>query len=245
MSIAVILVLLVFSRVLSVSWLPPLLIAAVIAWIAFVLHRAAAKQDAEEDAKRARQCTAAQQKAQIAAQRADEKRRREAERAEKKAARDAEAAEKAAAKLENARQIAECMERAAAAKREMNGRPQAAQKAAPDEPKRPGNLRGNNAFAGQTVAFTGKLKDMTRAEAIQAVEKNGGRAFVTMPAGTTLLVVGENPGMDKLDKADRWIGQLRKITQAQFAEMLKAPLTCTPEEFASVFAKSRQIEIGK
>ena len=97
-------------------------------------------------------------------------------------------------------------------------------------------FKGNNMFAGHVVAFTGTLKGMTRAEAIKAVEANGGRAFDTMPAGTTLLVVGENPGAAKLDKADKWIGQTRKITQEQFRYMLAAPLTCTPNQFAAAFA---------
>ena len=72
---------------------------------------------------------------------------------------------------------------------------------------------------------------------MQAVQDNGGRAFETMPAGTTLLVVGDNPGMNKLDKADRWIAQVRKITPAQFNAMLKQPLTLTPDEFAAFVAK--------
>lgn len=97
-------------------------------------------------------------------------------------------------------------------------------------------VHGNNAFAGQTVAFTGALPNMTRAEAIAAVTANGGRAYDTMPAGTTLLVVGDKPGMNKLDKADRWIGQVRKITSAQFDAMLKLPLTLTPDEFAAMIA---------
>lgn len=97
-------------------------------------------------------------------------------------------------------------------------------------------FKGNNMFVGQIVAFTGALKDMTRAEAIRAVEANGGRAYETMPAGTTLLVVGDKPGMGKMDKADKWIGQTRKITQEQFRCMLTAPLTVTPDQFAAAFA---------
>lgn len=101
-------------------------------------------------------------------------------------------------------------------------------------------FKGNNAFAGEIVAFTGTLDGMTRAEAIKAVEDNGGRAFETMPAGTTILVVGSNPGMNKLDKADRWIGQVRKITQEQFRAKLTLPLTLTPDEFAAHFAQGNQ-----
>lgn len=99
-------------------------------------------------------------------------------------------------------------------------------------------VHGNNAFVGQVVAFTGTLPNMTRDEAIAAVTANGGRAYKTMPAGTTLLVVGDNKGKDtkKLDLADRWIGQVRKITPAQFDAMLKLPLTLTPDEFAAMIA---------
>lgn len=77
-------------------------------------------------------------------------------------------------------------------------------------------------FAGQVVAFTGKLSSMTRGAAIQKVIDAGGRAYKTMPAGTTLLVVGSNPGMCKMDKADEWISQVRKITEAQFLAMFAA-----------------------
>ena len=93
--------------------------------------------------------------------------------------------------------------------------------------------RGNDAFAGQTVAFTGTLPGMTRREAIAAVQANGGRAFEDMPAGTTMLVVGENPGMRKLDKADEWITTCRKITPAQFADMLKQPLSLELDDAAA------------
>lgn len=101
----------------------------------------------------------------------------------------------------------------------------------------PRSITGNNAFVGQVVAFTGTLPNMTRREAICAVEANGGKAFEDMPASTTLLVVGDKPGMDKLNKADRWIAQVRKITPAQFDFMLKMPLSLTPDEFAALVTK--------
>lgn len=101
----------------------------------------------------------------------------------------------------------------------------------------PWHFNGNNAFAGQTVAFTGTLKNMTRQQAIQAVIDNGGKAFCSMPAGTTMLVVGDKPGTAKLDLAEQRLGQIRKITAEQFDAMLMAPLTVTPEQFAQTFAK--------
>lgn len=85
--------------------------------------------------------------------------------------------------------------------------------------------KASGAFAGQTVAFTGRLYGMPRAEAIKAVQDRGGRAFTGMPAGTTLLVVGTLKGdgnSRKLEKADEWIGQVRKITEEQFLQMLEA-----------------------
>ena len=106
----------------------------------------------------------------------------------------------------------------------------------PDSKPTMPKITGNNAFRGHVVAFTGRLPGMTRAEAIQAVQSNGGRAYTKMPAGTTLLVVGDKPGMCKMDKADEWIGQVRKITAAQFFEMLAQPLTLEPEELEAMFA---------
>lgn len=171
---------------------------------------------------------------------AEERRRIKAEAAAR--AKAERAAQKAAARA--ARQA-----EAAAAPRRKRGRPrknpepaQEAPAAVPPVPvfKRPEtispSIQGNNAFAGQTVAFTGTLPNMPRAAAIAAVVANGGKAYETMPAGTTLLVVGDNPGMNKLDKADKWIGQVRKITPAQFEAMLKLPLTLTPDQFAAMIA---------
>lgn len=100
----------------------------------------------------------------------------------------------------------------------------------------PGGLRGNNMFAGEIVAFTGTIPGMTRREAMQAVEANGGKAYSTMPAATTLLVVGEKPGSEKLELAERRCGQVRRIDAAHFKFMLEQDLTVTPQEFAACFA---------
>lgn len=100
----------------------------------------------------------------------------------------------------------------------------------------PGGLRGNNMFGGEIVAFTGTIPGMTRREAMQAVEANGGKAYSTMPAAATLLVVGEKPGSEKLELAERRCGQVRKIDAAHFKFMLEQGLTVTPQEFAACFA---------
>ena len=148
-------------------------------------------------------------------------------------------------KLETARQIAEYNERALKAARELREleaareaspapapapAPASAQTdAAPAEPEahaeRPETIskseEGPRPFRGQVVSFTGKLSSMTRAEAIAAVKAAGGLAYKDMPAGTTLLVVGSNPGQKKQDLYDKWIGQVKKITEAQFMAMLE------------------------
>ena len=209
------------------------------------VHRAnkAERARREQEAERA---AAAEQRRQAAERRQAIQAAKAAEREAARAAREAEQQRKQAARLEAARQRAEYAERELAAKREMKAleRAQIIPDAEPDtkpdtkptDPDTRPKFKGNNAFAGQVVAFTGKLPGMTRREAIQAVQDNGGRAYTKMPAGTTLLVVGDKPGMCKMDKADEWIGQVRKITAAQFFAMLEEPLTLELEEFAAMFA---------
>ena len=158
-------------------------------------------------------------------------------REEKEAAREAREAvqrERRAEKLEAARLLAEYNERslqAARALRELEESTPApvaqeapaaapAPEAAPAPAQRPETIPAG-AFSGQVVSFTGKLQSMKRADAIKAVQAAGGRAYADFPAGTTILVVGTNPGQKKQDKYDKWIGQVKKITEAQFLERLK------------------------
>ena len=56
-----------------------------------------------------------------------------------------------------------------------------------------------------------------------------------MPAAATLLVVGEKPGSEKLELAERRCGQVRRIDAAHFKFMLEQDLTVTPNEFAACF----------
>ena len=94
---------------------------------------------------------------------------------------------------------------------------------------------GNGAFCGQIVAFTGSVPGMHRDACIAAVRRNGGKAFKSMPAGTTMLVVGtQRKGVettDKLEKADQWCSQVTKITAARFLELVNLPIDLTPEQF--------------
>lgn len=161
-----------------------------------------------------------------------------AEREAARKAREEASAARMAAKLEAARLLAEYRERALAAARELNELETPRRDPEPEpipEASAPISLEAfaatapvpDNApkpFQGHMVSFTGKLKSMTRGEAAEMVRKAGGKAFTkAMPAGTTLLIVGDTAGCDtaKLEKADEWIGQLKKLTEGQFLAMLK------------------------
>lgn len=208
-------------------------------------------EKAAQDAKKAaamekRQQAAARRSAQevAAVRRSAEQQRKKAEREAAREAREAVQRERRAEKLEAARMLAEYTEKALQAARALRdleaGAAQAPEKAPgavqeapqaaavqsePEAPqaaaKRPESISYNSPFFGQVVSFTGKLQSMKRADAIKAVNAAGGRAFSDFPAGTTILVVGSNPGEKKQEKFDRWIGQVRKITEMQFLEMLK------------------------
>lgn len=203
---------------------------------------AAAEKAAKERAKKQEAARAAAEKAaQEAARKAAEaeakaarKAAQETARAEKTAAREAReaaAARKTAEKLETARKLAEYRERQAAAAQALRlaeaapvpGRaPEAS--AAPDPLPDPLPDNAPKPFAGQIVSFTGRLKSMNRAEAAEMVKQAGGKAFTkAMPAGTTILVIGDTNGENtaKQDKAAEWIGQVRRITEAQFLAMFK------------------------
>lgn len=203
--------------------------------------KAAAKRAAEvrrcEEERRRREAEARQAAAKAAAAEA-KRREREAKQAERAAAaekkrheREAIQAANHSVRLARAAELAEQAERRLAAEREIARlRHESAESKRPDiipalakPAAKPLSPIGNGAFAGQVVSFTGRLPGMTRNEAIEAVRRNGGKAFATMPAATTLLVVGDRPGMQKLDKADAWIASVRKITAAQFADMLSRP----------------------
>jgi len=196
----------------------------------------AAALDAKRDAARLAETIRRQQADAEKARAAELARAEKAARADaKRLEREARQAEAHAAKVARATELAELAERKLAAEREIaalrsqrSATIQAAPAAIPSpvrpsSPTRPDHS-APKPFAGQIVAFTGTLLDadgrrVTRREAIELVQRLGGRAFETMPAGTTLLVVGERPGNAKLDKADAWLGQLRKLTPAQFFRM--------------------------
>lgn len=100
-------------------------------------------------------------------------------------------------------------------------------------------------FSGEIVAFTGALECATREAAIGRVKLAGGKAYPSMPAGVTLLVVGDKPGKGKLDKARRWnIPTIdedefkRRCTERSTCPAIENPVpeTLTLDEFAARIA---------
>ena len=201
----------------------------------------AAAKAAAEQAERERAAAKAAAKERTAQQQAAAQAERQRRAAEREAARQ----EKQAARLAAAKALADEKERALNAEkalRALKAQPMQDDPApcdavestfdddgiltlAPDEfAVRLAQLDAPKPFAGHVVAFTGTLYDehgkhVTRKDAIAIVRSLGGKAYESMPAGTTLLVVGKRPGADKLDKADQWISQVTKITPQRFFEM--------------------------
>ena len=188
-----------------------------------------------EDIRKAAELEAAEaaKKAEAARKKAEREAAAAAIRAEKQAAREAReavAAARTAEKLETARLMAEYRERALAAARELKaletGRQDPPAEPSAAEPVRePAPDNGQKPFSGQKVSFTGRLKTMNRSQAAEMVRKAGGTAYIkAMPAGTTILVVGDVSGdgnTGKMDKADEWIGQVRKMYEPQFLAMFE------------------------
>ena len=198
-----------------------------------------AAQDRAATAEAARRA-AAEQKKQAAAQKKQERERRAAEAHAQKVARAAELAELAERRLQAEKELLALQQAAQQPQEQPAATPddhsktpaEQAQEPEPQQPAAPvlsldqfaqAAAPAPQSFKGQTVAFTGKLtiSGMTHAQAREKVKQAGGTAFVKeMPTSTTLLIVGENPGMKKLDKADAWINQVRKMTEQQFLDML-------------------------
>ena len=195
----------------------------------------AAKIEAERQAEQRRttaekvaaeKAIAEQKKAAAAARKAEQERR--------KVEREAELRHKRAERLAAARELAELRERQLKAEKELrairSGSPAAAPDpakpaAVPSPVKDPAGNAGKTfaqSFAGETIAFTGTIPTMTRREAIQATTDRGGRAYETINTRCTLLVVGERPGNNQLDRADNWA--VRKITWKQWFNLAGIPV---------------------
>ena len=70
---------------------------------------------------------------------------------------------------------------------------------------------------GKTFVFTGTLKNYTRSEAKELIEKLGGRATSSVSGNTDYVVVGKNPG-SKADKAHK-VG-VEILSETEFEELV-------------------------
>ena len=59
-------------------------------------------------------------------------------------------------------------------------------------------------IAGLTVCITGIVPGMRGRQAEDAAERHGARTTKNVSSRTALLVIGDNAGRDKLDRAERW-----------------------------------------
>ena len=69
------------------------------------------------------------------------------------------------------------------------------------EPSSPGGGQPSDLLTGVSVVVSGTLESMSREEAEAAVVTRGGKATSGVSKKTTFLVVGANPGANKVTKA--------------------------------------------
>ena len=81
-----------------------------------------------------------------------------------------------------------------------------------EEKKNTGKLKG------QVFMFTGKLNNISRAEAKSLIESNGGKIVSNITKKLDYLVVGEKPTTKKVDLAKK--NKIKVINQKTFDEML-------------------------
>ena len=78
--------------------------------------------------------------------------------------------------------------------------------------KKDGNLKN------KTFMFTGKLKEISRAEAKSLVEQNSGKIISNVNNKLNYLVIGEKPTNKKIKKAKEL--KIKIITQNEWIKML-------------------------
>jgi DNA ligase (NAD+) len=78
-------------------------------------------------------------------------------------------------------------------------------------------ISGSNVLNGNTFVFTGKM-EKAREEMMKLCELNGGISLSSITKKTNYLVMGENVGKTKIDKATKY-GTIT-ITEKEFMDML-------------------------
>ncbi len=71
---------------------------------------------------------------------------------------------------------------------------------------------------GRTLVVTGTLENLSRDEAKQAIRRQGGQASSSVSANTDYLVVGENPGRNKLEDANEH--DVTEIDEKKFLKLI-------------------------
>ena len=77
-----------------------------------------------------------------------------------------------------------------------------------------------DALSGKTFVFTGSLDGLTREEAHELVETNGGTATGSVSGNTDYLVVGDNPGQRKREAANEH--GVETLSQSDFESLLES-----------------------
>ena len=72
---------------------------------------------------------------------------------------------------------------------------------------------------GMTIVVTGGLASYTRDEVGAAIKSRGGKAPGSVSSKTTAVVVGENPGASKLEKAEAL--EVPILDEAQFQRLVE------------------------
>lgn len=75
-------------------------------------------------------------------------------------------------------------------------------------------------FGGMRVVITGELASMDREAFVKVVEENGGRVTGSVSGKTNLVVIGVNPGGNKLKGAEKH--GVKCIQEPEFLEMLRS-----------------------
>ena len=72
---------------------------------------------------------------------------------------------------------------------------------------------------GMIIVVTGGLEGYTRDEVGAAIKARGGKSPGSVSSKATALVVGENPGASKLDKAEKL--DIPILDEAQFQRLIE------------------------
>lgn len=82
----------------------------------------------------------------------------------------------------------------------------------------PRTPRRGSRLEGKTLVVTGALESMTRDEAVEAIQAQGGRAAGSVSSRTDWLVVGDDPGATKVRDAERH--GVEQIDEARLRKLL-------------------------